>query len=73
MFSFLRIKLFIYILIFSACVNVTNKKKPVSSNDKFYKIENIDKNDIISDVIEIYDTNKMILFQISLKYMILIQ
>ena len=60
MFSFLRIKLFIYILIFSSCVNVTNKKKSVYPNDKFYKIEDIDENDIISDIVEMYDTDKMI-------------
>jgi len=60
MFSFLRIKLFIYIVIFSSCVNVTNKNNSVYPNDKFYIIENIDENDIISDIVEMYDTDKMI-------------
>ena len=60
MFSFIRIRLFIFILVFSSCVNVTNKKTSVSSNDKFYIIENIDENDIISDIVEMYDTDKMI-------------
>ena len=60
MFSFPNLKFCIYILIFSSCVNVTNKKTFISSNEKFYKIENINENDVISDIIEIYDTNKMI-------------
>ena len=60
MFSFIRIRLFIFILVFSSCVNVTNKKTSVSSNDKFYIIEDIDENDIISDIVEMYDTDKMI-------------
>ena len=60
MFSFSKYKFFIYIFIFSSCVNVTNKKPFNFSNDKLYKIENINENDIISNVIEIYDTNKMI-------------
>ena len=60
MFSFIRIRLFIFILVFSSCVNVTNKKTSVSSNDKFYIIENIDENDIVLDIVEIYDTDKMI-------------
>ena len=60
MFIFPNFKFFIFILIFSSCVNVTNKKNVISSNEKFYKIDNIKENDIISDIIEIYDTNKMI-------------
>ena len=67
MFSFLRIKLFIYILIFSSCVNVTNKKNSVYPNDKFYKIEDIDENDIILDIIEIYDANKMVFVSLILE------
>ena len=60
MFSFTNLKLFIFILVFSHCVNVTNQKTVISSNEKFYKIENINENDVISDIIEIYDTNKMV-------------
>ena len=60
MYSFPDLKLFIYILVFSSCVNVTNKKTITSSNEKFYKIENINENEVISDIIEIYDTNKMV-------------
>ena len=60
MFSFLRIIFFVSIFIFSSCVNLNNQKKSVSSNEKFYKIENINENDIISNVNEIYDTNKMV-------------
>ena len=44
MFSFIRIRHFIFILVFSSCVNITNEKTSVSTNDKFYKIENIDEN-----------------------------
>ena len=60
MFSFLRIIFFVSIFIFLSCVNLNNQKKSVSSNEKFYKIENINENDIISNVNEIYDTNKMV-------------
>ena len=60
MFSSTNLKFFIYILFFSSCVDFTNKKKSISPNEKFYKIENINENDIISYIIETYDTNKMI-------------
>ena len=60
MFSFIRIRLFIFILVFSSCLNVTNKKNSVYPDDKFYKIEDIDENDIISDIVEMYDNDKMI-------------
>ena len=60
MYSFPDLKLFVYILIFSSCVNVTNKKNSVYPDDKFYKIEDIDENDIISDIVEMYDNDKMI-------------
>ena len=60
MFSFLRINFFISIFIFSSCINHDNKKKFNSTNEKFYKIENIDENDVIANVNEIYDANKMV-------------
>ena len=60
MFSLLNLKFFIYILFFTSCVNGNSKKTFISSNEKFYKIENINENDIISDIIEIYDTNSMV-------------
>ncbi len=60
MFFFPKFKFFIYLIIFSACVNVNNKRTFTSSNEKFYKIENIDEDDIISEIAQIYDTNKMI-------------
>ena len=60
MFSIPKFNFFIYIFIFSSCVNVTNKKTFISSNDKYYKIEKINENDIITDVVEIYDTSKMV-------------
>ena len=60
MLSFTNNKFFMYILIFSSCINANNKKKFISSNEKFYKIENIDENDVILDITEKYNTNKMI-------------
>ena len=58
MFFFPKFKFFIYLIIFSACVNVNNKRTFTSSNEKFYKIENIDEDDIISEIAQIYDTNE---------------
>ncbi len=60
MFSFTILKYFIFILFFSSCVNVNDKKESTYTNEKFYKIENINEYDIISEIAEIYDTNKMI-------------
>ena len=60
MFSFQKYRFYVYILIFSSCVKVTNKKTFISSNEKFYKIENINEKDVISYVIETYDSNEMI-------------
>ena len=54
---------YIYILIFSSCVNDTNKKTFISTNEEFYKIENINEKNVIKDIIEIYDTNKMVFVQ----------
>ena len=51
---------FIYILIFSSCINVNNNKTIISSKEKFYKIENINENDVILETIEKYNTNKMV-------------
>ena len=45
---------------FSSCVKVDNKKALVSPIENFYKIENINENDVISETIELYDTNKMV-------------
>ena len=59
----IKFKFFVFILICSSCVNVTNKKTFISSNKKFYKIENIKESDVISNITEIYDTNKMIFVQ----------
>ena len=53
MFSFLNIKLIACILFFSSCLN-SNKK------DRFYIVENINEIDIVSDIVEMYDTNKMV-------------
>ena len=60
MLSIPNLNFFLCILIFSSCVSDINKKSLISSNEKFYIIEDINENDIILDVIEIYDTNKMI-------------
>ena len=53
MFSLPNIKLLACILIFSSCLN-SNKK------DRFYIVENINEIDIVSDIVEMYDTNKMV-------------
>ena len=46
------LRFFIIILLYSSCTN--------DKNEKYYKIENINENDIIQNYIDIYDTNKMI-------------
>ena len=43
-----------------SCVNSDEKKTTISSNEKFYKIESIEEVDIVSETIELYDSNKMI-------------
>ena len=53
MFSFQNIKLLACILVFSSCLN-SNKK------DRFYIVENINEIDIVSDIVEMYDTDKMV-------------
>ncbi len=46
---------------FSSCVNDFSKNKAnISTNEEFYKIENINEKEIISNLIEVYDTNKMV-------------
>ena len=60
MFSFSKLSFFVYILIISSCMNVNKNNKDNSLKEKFYKIENINKNDIISYAVEKYDTNKMV-------------
>ena len=60
MFSLTILRYFIFILFFSSCVNINDKKEFTYTNEKFYKIENINEYDIISEIAEIYDTNKMI-------------
>ena len=42
-----------------SCVNSDEKKTTISSNEKFYKIESIEEVDIVSETIELYDSNKM--------------
>ena len=61
MFSFRNFKVFICIVFFSGCVNDFSKNKEnISTSKEFYKIENINEKDIISNLIEVYDTNKMV-------------
>ena len=48
------------IFIFSSCLDSNNKIDPSLSNEKYYFVENIKENDVISEIIEVYDTNKMI-------------
>tara|TARA_B100002052_G_scaffold169117_1_gene153905 strand:- start:7042 stop:8001 length:960 start_codon:yes stop_codon:yes gene_type:complete len=60
MFSFQNFKFFTCILILTSCINVNEKRNFTSFNEKFYKIENINESDVISEIIQIYDTNKMV-------------
>ena len=54
------VRFVIIILLFSSCLNDTNKNKFSFSNEKYYIIENINENDIIQSYTDVYDTNKMI-------------
>ena len=60
MFSFLTSNIFIYILVFSSFVTNNNNKTIVNSDKNFYIINNINEIDVISNIIQIYDTNKMV-------------
>ncbi len=60
MFTFSKIKFVIIIIFFSSCVNIAKKKSSNFTNENFYIVENINENNIISDITEIYDTNKMV-------------
>ena len=60
MFSFSKLKFVIIIIFFSSCVNIAKKKSSNFTNENFYIVENINENNIISDITEIYDTNKMV-------------
>ena len=46
-------------LILSSCLSV-NDKKTISSDEKFYIIENINENDVVEEITEKYDANKMV-------------
>ena len=60
MSSFHKLKFFIFLFFFSSCINNNSKKNSNLLNEKFYKVENINENDIISDITDVYDTNKMV-------------
>ena len=59
MFLFTKFKLLIFILIFSSCLSVDDKKI-ISSDEKFYIVENINENDVVEEITEKYDANKMV-------------
>jgi len=59
MFSYSKLKLLICMLILSSCLSV-NDKKTISSDEKFYIIENINENDVVEEITEKYDANKMV-------------
>ena len=59
MFLFTKFKLLIFILIFSSCLSVDDKKI-ISSDEKFYIVENIHENDVVEEITEKYDANKMV-------------
>ena len=52
MLSFSKLKLLIFILVFSGCLSV--------SDEKFYIVENINENDVVEEITEKYDANKMV-------------
>ena len=56
---FSKLKLLIFILVFSSCLGV-NDEKIISSDEKFYIVENINENDVIEEITEKYDANKMV-------------
>ena len=59
--SLQHFKILLCLLFFSSCINDTSKNKTnISSNEKFYEIENINENDIISNPIDQYDADKMV-------------
>ena len=59
MFSYSKLKLLICMLILSSCLSVDDKKI-ISSDEKFYIIENINENDVVEEITEKYDANKMV-------------
>ena len=60
MLSFSKLNFFILLIFFTSCINKNSKKNNTFLNEKFYKVENINENDIISEIVEVYDTNKMV-------------
>ena len=56
---FSKLKLLICILVFSSCLSVDDKKI-ISSDEKFYIVENINENDVVEEITEKYDANKMV-------------
>ena len=60
MFTFSKLNFVIIIIFFSSCVNIAKKKSSNFTNENFYIVESINENNIISDITEIYDTNKMV-------------
>ena len=59
MFSFSKLKLLICMLIFSSCLSVSDEEI-ISSDEKFYIIKNINEKDVLEEITEKYDTNKMV-------------
>ena len=59
MFLFSKPKILICILIFSSCLSV-NDKKTISLDENFYIIENLNENDVVEEITEKYDTNRMV-------------
>ena len=60
MHSFLKFIFSVYILVLTSCVNSNEKKTATTSYQEFYKIESVKEVDIISEMIELYDSSKMI-------------
>ena len=63
-YSLQHFKILLCLLFFSSCINDTSKNKTnISTNEKFYKVENINENDIISNPIDQYDADKMVFIE----------
>lgn len=60
MYLFQNHKYIFLLFIFSACLKVDNNVNLIYPNEKFYSIKNIKENEIIFDISDYYDSNKMI-------------
>ena len=57
---FLKCKFFLFLSLFIGCVNPNNNKNLNFKNKNFYVVDNINEKDIIENMNEKYDTNKLV-------------